>query len=286
MLEDKLTRVDKFDGWWAKREDLACFEREDWPSGAKVRQYLKMIEAQPNLPLLVGCSAFSAMQIYIAAAAEKFGVPGIVYVPGREKISDATRYALERGVEVNEVRPCPGPNVYKARAHERGRKLGAYVHWDFIGAVMDAMHQAQNIPRDVRRVLIPTGSGLISAGVLAGLAGRTDLEVVSISGSTMAHEQEIRLMAIRCASPFVRLPHYSLIRSPLKYEQYKIARLPDGTPLDPFYAAKMIPFLQEGDCLWLTGLRPVCSMPEKLQKEFADWHPKALTSFQAIPYGG
>jgi len=155
---DQLTPVDYFKNVWYKREDLASWERLDWPSGAKVRQYIKMIEAQPNAPLLVGCSAFSAMQIYIAAAAEKFNVPGIVYIPGRAVESDATRYAREKRVEVVDVRPCPGPNVYRARARERGKELGAFVRWDFMGALHDAQHQAQNIPADVKRVLIPTGS--------------------------------------------------------------------------------------------------------------------------------
>jgi len=67
------------------------------------------------------------------------------------------------------------------------------------------------------------------------------------------------------------LPDFYLVRSSLKYEQFVISRLDDGTPLDPFYAAKMLPFVRDGDCLWLTGLRPVCSMPSTCQKEFSDW---------------
>lgn len=267
-MTDVLTRVDRFDWYSCKREDLACYERDDWPSGAKVRQYIKMIEAQPNRPLLVGCSAFSAMQIYIAAAAEKFHVPGIVYVPARAVISDATRYAISKGVEVCEVRPCPGPNVYKARAKERAAQLGAYVRWDFFGALADAAYQAQNIPSDIKRVLVPTGSGLIAAGVLAGLAGR-DIEVVAISGSTMAHASIILANAAKLTS--TTLPRFSLVRSALKYEDYVVAELPDKTPLDPFYAAKMLPFMQRDDCLWLTGRRPVCAMPVDCQQAFASY---------------
>lgn len=262
---DELTRVDHFGKLYYKREDLACVERDDWPSGAKVRQYLKMIAAQSDTPLLVGCSAFSAMQIYIAAASEKFGVPGICYVPGRAVRSDATNYALSKGVEVCEVRPCPGPNVYRARARERGVQLGRFVKWDFIGALDDARFQAQNIPNDVQRVVIPTGSGLIAAGVLAGLAGR-DIEVVAYAGSTMAHADTILANAKRLTN--IVLPRFALRQLPERYEDYVIARLPDGTPADPFYAAKVMPYLRDGDCLWLTGCRPVCAMPRACQVAF------------------
>lgn len=272
-MSDALTPVHRFNTHWWKREDLACWERLDWPSGAKVRQYIKMIEAQPDAPLLVGCSAFSAMQIYIAAAAEKFNVRGIVYTPGRAHESDATRYAREKGVEICEVRPCPGPNVYRARAKERGKALGTFVRWDFIGALRDAQHQAQNIPHGVKRVLIPTGSGLIAAGVLAGLAGH-QLEVVAVSGSTMAHAETIIANASKLTT--ATLPAFHLVHSALKYEQYRMFVLEDGTPLDPFYAAKVLPFLQEDDCVWLTGLRPVCSMPLDCQHAFRDWQgPRA-----------
>lgn len=264
-MADKLTRVDDFGDFYAKREDLACWERPDWPSGAKVRQYIKMIEANPNAPLLVGCSAFSAMQIYIAAAAEKFDVQGIVYIPGRAKLSDATKYALSKNVEVCEVRPCPGPNVYRARARERAQQLENYVHWDFTGALTDAQFQARNVPSDVRRVLIPTGSGLIAAGVLAGLAGRK-LKVVAISSSTMAHADDIIANAQKLTNK--KLPNFELIRTRTRYEQYVIAQLPDKTPLDPFYAAKLIDYIRPGDLLWLTGLRPISSMPDDCKKIF------------------
>jgi len=269
MRFTRLTPVDDFGGWYAKREDLAYWERPDWPSGAKVRQYTKMIKEQPGLPLLVGCSAFSAMQIYIAAACEKFGLEGIVYTPGRAKMSDATRYAISKGVEVNEVRPCPGPNVYRARASERAKTLGGYVHWNVPIALVDTKKQAENIPEDVRRVLIPTGSGLTAAGVLAGLAGR-DVEVVAAAGSTMAAKASVLELARGMTDK--KLPTFKLFRLPMKYEQFVIARLPDGTPLDPFYAAKILNRVRSGDCLWLTGLRPVESMPEKCRVEFADWH--------------
>ena len=50
----------------------------------------------------------------------------------------------------------------------------------------------------------------------------------------------------------VTMDHY-----PTKYSKPLKAWLPDGTPLDPFYAAKASGQAARGDCLWITGCRPL-----------------------------
>src|SRR5882672_11332997 len=103
-----ITQVDEFDGKFVKREDLAYWTSLEYPSGSKVRQYMSMAlgsyintKSFPYMPppealqppCLVGCSANSAMQIYVAAAAKQLNTKGIIYVPGRKVRSDATLYA-------------------------------------------------------------------------------------------------------------------------------------------------------------------------------------------------
>lgn len=66
-MADILTRVDRFGDWYAKREDLAGYTGDGAPSGAKVRQYVGMIaNSDPSATLMVGCSADSAMQVYVS----------------------------------------------------------------------------------------------------------------------------------------------------------------------------------------------------------------------------
>ena len=264
-----LTPVEAFNGWCAKREDLACFQGPDYPSGLKMRQYLRMAKAQPGMPMLVGCSANSAMQIYVAAAANMTGVPGIVYVPARKKRTAATEWAIAMGAEVIEVRPGY-KSVYRQHARERAKELGGAVRWDVMGGVNDVVDQMANIPEDIRRIVVPTGSGLVCAGVLAGLAKRgwTDIGVLAVAVSEMADEEGIKKLAARVAgdSP---LPTLTLVRHPTKYDTPMVERLPDGTPLDPFYAAKAVEYVRDGDLLWVPGLRPVDSMPVNCREAFA-----------------
>lgn len=270
-----LTPIDTFQSsigtWFAKREDMACISTKLYPSGSKVRQYLAMAQQQPNQPMLVGCSANSCMQVYVAAAAHQTNVKGIIYVPARAKISEATQYCIDLGAEVNEVRPGY-PSVYRKKTKERGQQLGSYVHWNPNQAVLDTMEQCGNLPLEVKRIVIPSGSGLTAAGILAGLTKieyGLNVEVAVVCFSTLADPSRIIALAKKAADTIV-LPSLQIIR--LKnYDKPSVAALPDGTPLDPFYAAKALPYLQEGDCLWITGLRPVCAMPKECKNRFATW---------------
>jgi hypothetical protein len=140
-------------------------------------------------------------------------------------------------------------------------------------ALRDTYLQTDNIPEDVKRVVVATGSGLTAAGVLAGLAKRKRPPVVlAVAISGLANQGEIIGHAQKLLGPIEQLPKFALIRSPLKYDDHLVRQLPDGTPLDPYCCAKAYDLLQPGDCLWTPGLRPVSSMPEECQRAFRNWN--------------
>ena len=262
MTEPDLTPIEDFGGWCAKREDKAAYFGPDFPSGAKMRQYLQMSERSPDAPMIVGCSATSAMQIYVAAASHLRGVPGIVYVAGRKAPTSATRYALDLGCEVVEVRPGYLSSC-RHQARLRAIEIGKTVRWDWRIAAADVMVQCANVPKDVRRVIVPVGSGLVASAILAGLSMRGQFpEVVGIAVSDMAGEKAIIDKAETFVDTFPpALPSFRLIRHPFRYDQPQHAVLPDGTVLDPFYAAKALGEVQDGDLLWVPGVRPLKAMP-------------------------
>jgi 1-aminocyclopropane-1-carboxylate deaminase/D-cysteine desulfhydrase-like pyridoxal-dependent ACC family enzyme len=276
-----LTRVDHFGTWYAKRDDTAFATSVDAPSGSKVRQYARMAAAQGRAPMIVGCSAHSAMQIYIAAGAKLAGVKGIVYTAARAVRTDATEYALRMGAEVVEVRPAY-LNVVQSRAHQRAKEFAeGYVRWDVDGAVRDASEQVSNIPHGIKRIVVPTGSGLTASGILAGLvlSGLPPVPVLCVAVSPMADKAKIQEDARKCIDGLKmgsaigskhKLPSLKVVRAKQKYDQWTAAILPDGTVLDPFYSAKALPYLKDGDLLWLPGVRPLCAMPVKCQKQIAE----------------
>jgi len=282
-----ITPVHEFDGKFVKREDLACWASLEYPSGSKVRQYLDMahraVQREGFPPCLVPCSANSAMQIYVAATAKQLNTKGIIYVPGRKVRSDATKYAIKLGSEVNEIRKdavdpaLKGPghlSVVKKAARQRAIDLKQYVEWDRKAAIKDTMEQCINIPLGIKRIIVPTGSGLTAAGILAAFALRPDQqnwpEIVVVATSPMASEKQIRALAFKLSNSMF-MPPIQFIGPSTPYDVPMVMSLPDGTPLDPFYAAKAWQYMEDGYLLWPPGLRPVISMPEICQKEFKDW---------------
>lgn len=248
-----LTPVQQFGNYWAKREDFAGFNGHQYPSGAKVRQYLRMVEAAPaDAVLMVGCSADSAMQIYVAYAAELTGRKGYVVIPSRKQDSAATRWALDHGAIVSQVTPGY-PSVYRARMRELAKSLGLpVVRWDFDFAFADNASQVDNLPAGAR-VVVPTGSGLTAASILAAAPQATT--VLAVAVSDLASKDKILATANKYGHA-VDPDRLEVVRTDSKYGKAQPARLPDGTALDPFYAAKALPFVQDGDVLWVSGRRP------------------------------
>lgn len=267
-----LTPISIFGDWFAKREDRAAFTSLEFPSGSKVRQYLSMAQRFPTAPMLVGCSSTSAMQVYVAFAAATCGVAGIVYVPKRKTPSSSTLWAQGMGAEVNEV-PYGYPSVVRKRARDKSKELGSFVRWDAGFALRDVAYQCQNIPLDVRRVVVSAGTGLICSGILAGLSLYRDHppEVLAVSVSGLFDVGRVVSSAKRLTDR--ALPALSVVSHPHPYDKGVAAILPDGTPLDPYYAAKSIGHVREGDCLWVPGVRPLGAFPADCLEDVLQLNP-------------
>jgi 1-aminocyclopropane-1-carboxylate deaminase/D-cysteine desulfhydrase-like pyridoxal-dependent ACC family enzyme len=259
----ELTPVQSFGEWYAKRDDLACYSDDNAACGSKVRQYLQMAAACPGVPMLVGCSAFSAQQIYVADAANRCGRRGFIVVPKRRERSRATEWCAEHGAKVIEISPGY-PSVYRKHARELAADLGAVVRWRPDMAVLDTAMQCINLPAGIRRLIVPVGSGLVAAGLLVGTMGRK-IKIRGVAVSGMATRESV-IAAAEKQFAFVNraeLEKFKLIPPTTKYETPAFENLPDGTPLDPYYAAKAVKYLRPGDCLWITGRRPLDAFPKR-----------------------
>src|SRR5205814_1683314 len=156
----------------------------------------------------------------------------------RAQRTDATEYALRLGAEVVEVRPAY-LSVVQSRARDRAAQLGEHVRWDVMGAVRDATEQVAIADVPAKRIVVPTGSGLTAAGVLAGLHMQGyAIPVLCVAVSPMAEAEDIRTNAKATVAAMVgtvnriKLPPLRIVRAKQKYEQWTAGILPDGSPLD------------------------------------------------------
>lgn len=274
----ELTPIHRFtDGTFAKRDDLAA-----GGVGAKGRQYAKMIEGQaPDLPLIVGCAATSAMQLYVPTMAKRYNRRAVVYTPGRKVKTAEQEFAERHGAEVNYVRPG-----YMSCVRKAARGAGPCVRWNPHLATADTAAQVESfIGADESRIIVAIGSGACAVGILVGLAQRrlTHLTVVGVFVSDMANEDTVLSRAELAINPLVWVPFqptrdpwdeytagvkagkrapFIAVRHPNAYDKGVRGQLADGTPLDPYYAAKAAQYVTAGDCLWVTGCRPVSLHPK------------------------
>ncbi len=282
------TPIHEFNGKFVKREDLAYWSSLEYPSGSKVRQYMAMagyIETSegPGIrlshltnnmevpPCLVGCSANSAMAIYVAATAKILGTKGIIYTAKRKVRSAGINYALSLGAEVNEMTPKQGYYLKHLQKHarQRGIDLKNYVMWDRNAAIQDTIDQCINVPENIKRIIVPTGSGLTAAGIMCGTIG---IEIVAVCTSPMADKTKIMQLVNKMGAGKERkLGALTVLGPTTPYDTPVIESLPDGTPLDPYYSAKAWKYVERNDLLWPPGLRPVISMPEVCRDAFKDW---------------
>ena len=234
-------------GIYVKREDT--FEIAG-VRGGKVRTCWSL--SQGAVGLCTAGSRSSPQVNIVAHIARHLGVPCRVHTPEGE-LSPELVSAQNAGAIIIQHKAGYN-NVIIARAREDAKRLGwtnipfGMECWE---AVRQTRAQVRNIPSQVKRIVIPVGSGMSLAGLLTGL--RVDLA------------SQIPVLGVKVgADPTARLQKYSpvgfrwlitLAHSGLNYHSAAVTTSLEGIPLDSHYEAKCTPFLMPGDLFWIVGIR-------------------------------
>jgi 1-aminocyclopropane-1-carboxylate deaminase/D-cysteine desulfhydrase-like pyridoxal-dependent ACC family enzyme len=234
-------------GLYVKREDT--FEIAG-VRGGKVRTCWAL--SQRAVGLCTAGSRSSPQVNIVAHIAKHLNIPCRVHTPQGE-LSPELISARDAGATIVQHKAGYN-NVIIARAREDAKRL----NWTNIPfgmecweAVYQTRTQVKDIPKEVKRIVIPVGSGMSLAGLLNGL--RIDL------GS------RIPVLGIKVgADPTERLRKYgpvgvdwlvTLANSGLDYHAPAVTAQLDSIRLDSHYEAKCLPFLQPGDLFWIVGIR-------------------------------
>ena len=136
-------------------------------------------------------------------------------------------------------------SVLRARAVEQATKdntLFVPLGLEFPTALEATADQCMNLPGNVRRIVVPVGSGQMFLGVVRGIKKYMN--------------QPPDLIGVYVGKkPNLILPRWATVaEAPFKFNQ-EVEEVLDNLELDPVYEAKCIPFLKRGDLLWIVAHR-------------------------------
>jgi 1-aminocyclopropane-1-carboxylate deaminase/D-cysteine desulfhydrase-like pyridoxal-dependent ACC family enzyme len=241
------TPIERHGSIFLKRDDLFSFAGVQ---GGKVRTCAALAAGARGL--VTAGSRQSPQCNIVASIARELGIPCEVHTPQGE-LGTEVQAARDKGAEVIQHRAGYN-NVIIARARESARVKG----WREIPfgmecdeAVSQTASQIFPMQSDIRRIVVPVGSGMSLAGILSGMEAQGVTRRV--------------LGVVVGADPRKRLDKYApdnwremceLIPAGVDYHKRIEADI-DGIKLDPIYEAKCERFLNAGDMLWIVGRREI-----------------------------
>lgn len=241
-----LTPIHGHREYWVKRDDQ--FEVAG-VNGGKARTCWHL--AQGAKGLVTASSRHSPQANIVAHIARHLGIPCCVHTPTGQ-LSPEVEAAVGAGAEV--VQHNAGYNsVIIARARECAVQRGwreipfGMQCWE---AVQLTSLQVENVPAEVKRIVVPVGSGMTLAGILEGLAQRG--RNTNVVGICVGAAPQRRLAAF---APFGWRGRVELVESSLGYAQSAPRTVWHGLRLDSIYEAKCLPYIYTGDLLWVVGIR-------------------------------
>ena len=241
-----ITPIEKIDNIWIKRDDTFNIANA-W--GGKARSCWAL--SQKATKGLVTAGSRNSPQINIVAhIARKLNLPFRAHT-AIGSLGDEITQAQSIGANIIQHRPGYN-NVIIARAKEDSYTTG-YTYIPFgmecDEAVQQTASQVRDIPTEVKRIVVPVGSGMSFCGILDGLKQQ---------------ELNIPVLGIQVgADPLIRLKKYAprnyqkmsdIIVSKHKYSKHIKQSIGDIL-LDPIYEAKCYEYLRDDDMLWLVGIR-------------------------------
>jgi hypothetical protein len=252
---DKLTPVEEHGGHLVKRDDLySAFGA----MGGKARscQYLCERALESGLTGLVTAGSKKSPQIQIVSfIANHYGVPFHAHCPQGE-LGQELEVAKSNGAEIIQHRAGYN-NVIIKRARDDAEAMG-YAEIPFGMECWEAVYQTALQVRSLlepykqgkfSRIIMPIGSGMSLSGVMWGmLYWGIDVPIVGVQ---VGGQYEKRLKIYAPASGV----SLSTEKSSYDYHKYYENNQIGDLKLDPIYEAKCLDFIQEGDLLWVVGIR-------------------------------
>lgn len=257
----ELTPIEKHGELYFKRDDMfnVCGVK-----GGKARSAFYIIrnalikEFPSCSPTFVTAGSRMSPQCEIVSTiCESFGVECHLFMPNGKETSVTKNISKNKFSVIHRTKV--GYNSVLLHDATNFAKDNGYVYIPFgmecVDNIETTKHQVRNIPKEVKRIVVPCGSGMSMISIIKGLEyyKMFDVEVLGIIVGKDPQKTFKRFLPNDLFSN-TRIK-YLFEQSELKYEQSpKITNI-CGIELDPIYESKCIPFLKENDLLWIVGHR-------------------------------
>lgn len=227
---------------WMKRDDLFTLQGVN---GSKVYEARAILEHHSGI---VGYgSRWSCTAAAMGAAAKELGLRASFHAPHGARTPELV---VAEALGVTVIRHKPG-YLSQCRSHassEAGANAWA-LGLAHEAAIVAVAGQVRNIPKEVERIVLPVGSGVLLAGVCLGLL--ETFHAATVLAIVVGAKPDSRLLDLY--SPGWReFVHFE--ESGIAYEKGVDASLMN-VELDPLYEAKTVNRLRNGDMLWNSGIR-------------------------------
>lgn len=252
---DSLTPVEVHGGHLVKRDDtFSAFGA----LGGKARTCLYLCETalKSGLAGLVTAGSKKSPQIQIVSfIAKHYGVPFHAHCP-EGALGEELEVAKSNGAEIIQHRAGYN-NVIIKRALDDAEAMG-YANIPFGMECWEAVYQTALQVKSLvqpykegklKRIIMPVGSGMSFSGVLWGLK-YFDIDV-PVLGVIVGADPSKRLKKYAPEHGV----SYELVKSTYNYHAYYPNNSIGDLKLDPIYEAKCLDFIEEGDLLWVVGVR-------------------------------
>lgn len=255
MINDykQITPVEKIGGLYFKRDDLFNI---GGMSGAKVRAcYILGKMAKDNgYKILTTAGAKSSPQINIVATIGKELGLEVVGHTSDSKLQPDMISAIEKGARV-EQHSYGYTTVLMKRTKDFAEQNNAFIipyGMESEASINSAKKQLMGIDKEVfkeiKRIVIPVGSGINAIGVVLGLDELgLDIPVLGVQVGASPKTMFDRYLNVN------NRKRITLIKAKQKYNSRAEYTIVNGVEVDSYYEGKCIPFLEKGDLFWIVG---------------------------------
>ena len=253
MNIDDLTPVEYVEsmGIWVKHDD---YFKICGVAGGKARSAYQVIQKllEEGYTTIVTAESRQSPQCEIVSyICEELGINCVVFMPFGGDTSVITHLKQNKRTRLERVKPGYN-NIIVARAREYAESM----HYGYVPFGMECAanveitsKQVINIPKEVKRIVIPVGSGMSFSSVITGMT-RNDI-YKPVLGVRVGKDP---MKIISEYAEGLMMHDYDIVDSWFDYHDSVEAWVGDYQ-LDPIYEAKCFPFLQKGDLLWVVGRR-------------------------------